>query len=143
MTVSIRAHHLLCMLTYLGKGYTPAFVGNYNLVVKRLNAGEEIDLISGPDDICQPMLGEPGCHCHSQSVRDRDDQALSDIGHCLGRGLRPGDILVLSPDDVELLRHEFTSGSLRTACTGCEWYELCSGIAQNDFRGCRLRLPLQ
>ncbi|MES0882189.1 DUF1284 domain-containing protein [Roseibium sp. SCP14] len=143
MTVSIRAHHLLCMLTYLGKGYTPAFVDNYNRVVNRLNAGENIALVNGPDEICKPMLEEPECHCFNQSIRDRDDQALADIGQNLGRCLKPGEVFLLTPKELEQLRNKFSRGSLRGACNGCEWYELCSEIAQNDFKGCRLRLPLQ
>ena len=38
MTVRLRAHHLLCMLTYVGKGYTAAFTANYDRIVERLNA---------------------------------------------------------------------------------------------------------
>ena len=26
MTIRLRAHHLLCLLTYAGKGYSPAFI---------------------------------------------------------------------------------------------------------------------
>ena len=29
MTVRLRAHHLLCMLTYVGKGYSPAFCAGF------------------------------------------------------------------------------------------------------------------
>ena len=67
MTVSLRPHHLLCMLTYLGNGYTADFVGNYNRIVKRLNKGEPIRLVGGPDDICQPMLRQASCHCPGSS----------------------------------------------------------------------------
>ncbi|MBO6860924.1 MAG: DUF1284 domain-containing protein, partial [Roseibium sp.] len=77
MTVSIRPHHLLCMLTYLGKGYTPAFVENYSTIVQRLNEGEPIELVEGPDTLCQPMLDEPGCHCRNESVRNRDRTAAA------------------------------------------------------------------
>lgn len=141
MTVSIRAHHLLCMLTYLGKGYTPEFVSNYSHIVKRLNAGEPIKLIEGPDDICQPMLAEPDCHCFNDSVRDRDTQATADIGRCLGRSIATSEDLILTCDDLAALRSGFAAGTLRSACSGCEWQELCTGIAQNKFRGCRLQLP--
>ena len=39
MTVRLRAHHLLCLLTYVGKGYSPAFTANYDKVVRRLGEG--------------------------------------------------------------------------------------------------------
>ncbi|WP_292282104.1 DUF1284 domain-containing protein, partial [Mesorhizobium sp.] len=63
MTVRLRAHHLLCLLTYVGKGYSPAFTANYDVVVKRLAGGEDILIVSGPDDICAPLLSESEPHC--------------------------------------------------------------------------------
>ena len=30
MTLALRAHHLLCMLTYAGRGYSPDFVRNFD-----------------------------------------------------------------------------------------------------------------
>lgn len=142
MIVSLRPHHLLCILTYLGKGYTPAFVSNYSKIIRILNKGAMISLVFGPDDICQPMLNEAECHCHNESVRQRDAQAAADIGELLqGNALAPGPI-ALSADHIARLRHSFQSGTIRSACRGCEWFDLCTEIAQNDFRGCRLRPPL-
>ncbi|TJU92322.1 MAG: DUF1284 domain-containing protein, partial [Mesorhizobium sp.] len=63
MTVRLRAHHLLCLLTYVGKGYSPAFTANYDKVVKRLGEGEAVLIVSGPDAICAPMLDEREPHC--------------------------------------------------------------------------------
>ncbi|MCK7611539.1 DUF1284 domain-containing protein [Roseibium sediminicola] len=141
MTVSIRAHHLLCILTYLGKGYTPSFVANYDRIIKRLNAGEDLWLIDGPDEICQPMLSEAGCHCHNDSVRQRDAQAAEAIGAALGKLLASGGALRLDRDSVMRLRQAFTSGEIQTACAGCEWQDMCSRIAKNKFRGCHLAPP--
>nr|WP_269582225.1 DUF1284 domain-containing protein [Roseibium sp. Sym1] len=141
MTVSIRPHHLLCMLTYLGKGYTPDFVANYGTVIDRLNAGEDIRIVDGPDEICQPMLQEANCHCHNDSVRSRDAQALEALGRLLGHPLTGVNCLVLDADTTEKLRHAFAASKIREACDSCEWQDLCSRIAQNKFRGCHLAPP--
>ncbi|ASP32702.1 DUF1284 domain-containing protein [Labrenzia sp. VG12] len=141
MTVSIRPHHLLCMLTYLGKGYTPDFVAGYSLIVDRLNAGEDIVLVGGPDDICQPMLSEPDCHCNNDSVLARDADAARQIGKALGTDLTFGTSFTLAVGQIQNLREAFAAGHIRSACTGCEWHELCSRIAENKFRGCRLAPP--
>lgn len=130
------------MLTYLGKGYTPDFVSNYSRLVDRLNAGEDVVLVQGPDDICQPMLSETQCHCHNESVRMRDDQASTEIGRILGLELRAGDRINLTCRTVERLRDAFSAGDIRSACGGCEWQELCSRIAGNKFRGCHLAPPV-
>jgi uncharacterized protein len=63
MAVRLRPHHLLCMLSYAGRGYSPAFVANFDAVVRRLEAGEEIVVVSGADDICIPLLCEDRAHC--------------------------------------------------------------------------------
>jgi len=142
MTLRLRAHHLLCMLTFAGKGYTPAFVESYKAIVKRLNDGAAIELVDGPDDICMPMLNDITCHCHNESVRERDRLAARDIGLLLsGKPLSIGP-LRLTGEDIATLRSAFQNGNIRQACEGCEWYELCTGIAQTNFRGCRLRHPL-
>ncbi|RUZ88238.1 DUF1284 domain-containing protein, partial [Mesorhizobium sp. M7A.F.Ca.US.006.01.2.1] len=67
MTIKLRAHHLLCPLTYVGKGYSPAFTANYDRVAERLSRGEDILLVSGPDDVCAPLLDEPEPHCLNES----------------------------------------------------------------------------
>ena len=91
MTVRIRAHHLLCMLTYVGKGYTAAFTANYDRIVERLNAGEDILLVHGPDDICAPLLCESSAHCFNESVLRRDERAAHAVSQTISRLLRPGD----------------------------------------------------
>ena len=39
MTVRLRPHHLLCLLSYIGRGYSPAFSANMTRVARRLGAG--------------------------------------------------------------------------------------------------------
>ncbi|WP_029065578.1 DUF1284 domain-containing protein [Labrenzia sp. DG1229] len=138
MTISIRPHHLLCMLTYLGKGYTPQFVVNYDKIVDRINSGEDIKIVNGPDDICKPMLSEADCHCHNENVLGRDAYALSQIVSVMGEDARAGHVLHLSPERITKLRSRFRKGTLRAACSGCQWQEFCTSIANNNFRHCRL-----
>ncbi|GAB4533080.1 MAG: DUF1284 domain-containing protein [Roseibium sp.] len=142
MTVSLRPHHLLCLLTYLGKGYTEAFVRNYSMIVGRLNRGEDIRLVEGPDDICLPMLTETGCHCRNDSVRQRDAQALKAIRAVLGANRLSREVIEFDAEAAGLLRQAFADGTLRAACQGCEWHALCSRIALNEFRGCHLAPPV-
>ncbi len=143
MTVSLRPHHLLCILTYLGKGYTPDFVQNYSGIIRRLNAGERIRLVTGPDDICKPMLSEDACHCHDDSVSDSDALAIERVSGVLGFDPASGRTFSLTPDEIASLRTAFSDGTLRAACVGCEWQDMCTGIAQGGFKGCRLAAPDQ
>jgi hypothetical protein len=135
MTVRLRPHHLLCMLTFVGKGYTAAFTENYIRIAARLSAGEDILVVEGPDDICAPMLGEADMHCMNESVTDRDVKASEAVEAVLK--LPAGLGALISPDVnfLQRMRAAFGDGSIREACQRCEWSPLCTGIAASGFDG--------
>ena len=143
MTVALRAHHVLCMLTYVGKGYSPAFVRNFDGIVHRLAAGEEACLVEGPDAVCAPLCESEGAcaHCHSAGVRVRDQRAAQELALLLGRPLGVGSRLQLDGALLARLRTAYISGQIRGACAGCEWADLCRRIASAGYDGVRLRLP--
>ncbi|TIR25560.1 MAG: DUF1284 domain-containing protein [Mesorhizobium sp.] len=138
MTVRLRAHHLLCLLTYVGKGYSPAFTANYDVVVERLAGGEDILIVSGPDDICAPMLDESEPHCLGENAAGRDAVAARDVAGLLGRPLPAGAWLELDPSTLARMREAFSSGLTRKACPGCEWFDLCGAVAASGFHGTRI-----
>ena len=141
MTVRLRAHHLLCMLTYVGEGYSKAFTANYDLIVARLTRGEDILLVAGPDDVCSPLLGDAEPHCHRESVEERDRLAALAASRLLGREVAPGISLTLSPAQIAQMRQAFRAGTSRAACADCEWSALCTRIAAADYPGARLEAP--
>lgn len=133
MVIRLRPHHLLCMLTYIGKGYSPAFTANYDVIAGRLAKGERIVIVSGPDDICAPLLNEAEPHCWNESVKERDALAARDVGALLGVPIRDGATLALDAEILNRMRDAFSVKSIRPACTGCEWSGLCGTIAANGF----------
>lgn len=139
MTVRLRAHHLLCMLTFVGEGYTPAFTANYRRIAGRLSAGEEIEIVSGPDDICAPLLNETSAHCLLPGPASRDAAAAEDVGRLLG--ITVGQGTPISPDEriLRRLRLNFATEEIRGACRDCEWSEFCDGIAHGGFKGVLVR----
>ncbi|NTS32383.1 DUF1284 domain-containing protein [Phyllobacterium sp. BT25] len=138
MTVRLRPHHLLCMLTYVGKGYSEAFTANYDEVIKRLVAGDAIELSEGADDVCAPLLGDADPHCLWASVRERDPKAAAAVSRLLGRQVKNGDTIELDAALLSTFRREFKKGTTRDACGGCEWFNLCSDISRTNFSGVRL-----
>lgn len=138
MTVRLRAHHLLCILTYVGKGYTPAFTANYDEVAGRIGRGEDIVLVSGPDDICAPLLDEADTHCHAASVIKRDAHAAEALAEFFAQPVRAGDRLRLCEATLARMRDAFAGGTIRRACTGCSWAPLCTSIAKDDYTGARI-----
>ncbi|MCM2294469.1 DUF1284 domain-containing protein [Allorhizobium sp. BGMRC 0089] len=135
MTVRLRPHHLLCMLTFIGKGYSPAFVENYKRIAARLSAGEEIVIVDGPDDVCAPLLGEGNPHCHRDSVTARDAKAAEAVAELIGQPVHQGAVIRLDAALMRRLRQAFAANTIRAACLGCDWQALCDGIAGGAYAG--------
>lgn len=133
MTIRLRGHHLLCLLTFVGEGYTPSFTRNYMRIAERLSAGEAVTVVDGPDDICAPMLCETGAHCHDESISRRDSLALAAVSDSLDRQVTAGSVLVLDADRLRRLRSAFAMGKAAAACAECEWAGLCSRVAAGGF----------
>ncbi len=140
MTVRLRAHHLLCMLTYVGKGYSEAFCHNYDAIAQRLAAGEDVVMVDGPDDICGPVVDAPDTHCHDASVVLRDTAAANAVASLIGQPLSAGARFTLDASLLAQMRGAFAAGTTRQGCGGCEWSPLCDGVAAAAFAGTRLAI---
>lgn len=140
--VPMRPHHLLCSLTYRGEGYSAAFIAGYDRVIESLAAGAPIRIVEGPDAICAPRLGEAGCHCHEARIAWRDRQAAADLADCLDCDLKPGTEIPGLLHHLPALRAAFAEGTLRKACSGCAWHDLCDHVAAAGFAGTRLLPPV-
>lgn len=143
MTVALRAHHLLCLLTYVGKGYNPAFVRNFDGLARRLAGGEDIVLVDGPDDVCAPLCESEGAcaHCHRSSVQVRDQRAGQELAALLVETVGVDSRLRLDASLLARLRAAYASRNIRGACAGCEWADLCDGVASAGYEGVRLSMP--
>ena len=139
MTIRLRPHHLLCLLTYVGRGYSPAFTANYDAIAGRLSRGEDIVIVAGPDDICAPLLSEPEPHCLGESVVERDRLAARDVGNLLARPIGSGIGLDLDASTLGRMREAFSADLARTACQGCEWSGLCSQVAADGYPDTRVQ----
>ncbi len=76
--VRLRGHHFLCLLTYKGLGYTPAFVENMTAVATRINAGAKVILHPGPDDICAALTPADRAACNHDCAKP-ETEALDDM----------------------------------------------------------------
>lgn len=131
MIIRLRGHHLLCTLTYIGEGYSPAFVKNFNKIAGLLSQNAIIELIEGPDDICKPNLGKPECHCHKASISHRDNLAMKDVGKLLNLPLKIGSRFTLTQARLAQMRQAYTKNAIRRICVNCSWKSLCDEISEN------------
>jgi len=132
--IRIRPHHLLCMLTFVGKGYTPEFIANFERIARLIASGNQaVEIVLGPDDLCAPLLTDPACHCRNVSVLERDRLAAEALAGLLRQPVENGSIFLLSGDVLDELRLAFHAGTIRRACRGCQWSEFCDHIAAENF----------
>jgi hypothetical protein len=139
VTIRLRPHHLLCMLTYAGKGYSADFTTNFDHIAAQIASGNQIvEIAFGPDDVCAPLLADVTCHCHGASVFERDTLAAESLSQLLQRSIEPGTQIALTTATLDRMRQAFRAGTIRRACHGCQWVPLCDGIAASSFIDTRM-----
>lgn len=132
MSIRLRPHHLLCALTFAGEGYTAEFIENFRRILLRLDAGEAVVLVDGPDDVCAPLAQTSDRHCLESPARMSDELALDALRAELDAN---PESMHFDAGVIAGLRRAFADGRIRSACTGCSWHDLCSRIAANEFHG--------
>lgn len=112
----LRPHHLLCLQTFVGRGYSEEFVEHMTLAKRQLTADPRtpIILVNGADDLCAhcPNCIEGQCTSEKPALFDR---AVRDK-----LGQNTPSILIGIPNDLRI-----TEDLLIASCPGCDWRELC------------------
>ncbi|MGL4406237.1 MAG: DUF1284 domain-containing protein [Notoacmeibacter sp.] len=137
MPVNLRGHHFLCMLTYKGMGYSAEFTANMSMKIADIKNGAPVRLIHGPDDICAGLskASMQACShdCSARDILDMDVIAENAVETVLARDLsQPAPVTF---DELEKLRTAYRNGSIRQACDGCSWLEICNQIVAENFSG--------
>ena len=120
----LRAHHLLCVLKYQGKGYSSEFVSNFDRIWQGVKTGRYTHAIarSVADPICHacPHLSDQAeptsCHFHD-SIGARDRRLLEKMGW------KEGTVVPLLETLSTLQRRH--AELLEVVCSGCEWLPIC------------------
>ncbi|MCC3376105.1 DUF1284 domain-containing protein [Cohnella sp. REN36] len=139
MTIRLRGHHLLCLLGYRGKGYSPGFCTNMTAIYERLRTEPEtrIELIEGPDDICRAFPVDQEPHCENASVYRKDLEIAAVIG------IAPGERRTWS-DICSSVAKQVRPDDIRHLCSDCMWepYGVCrEGVGHIRGGGTLRELP--
>lgn len=134
--IRLRGHHLLCMLTWAGRGYSEEFTALFDKVVPAIRNGAIIEIVKGPDDLCQTLDPQttPDYHCLGENELWRDDNAIASINERLGLSLAIGGRFTVDEAMLGTLQAEYKSGAIRPACERCQWRDFCTEIADDDFK---------
>lgn len=135
--LELRAHHLLCALTFRSRGYGPDFVRRFSDIVDQLQQNPRVQLSQQADVLCRS--GQNCGQCNSTISSDRDQKAIKELGQLLHLDdLDIDPYIQLSPSLLGELQQGFLEGSIRSACNGCAWFDFCTGIANDGYRRARL-----
>ena len=132
----LRGHHLFCLIGYQGMGYSQEYIENMTNLQKtlRANPGMRIQLVKGPDQLCEkyPSTGE--YHCQNDDIYERDAAILEKLG------LNIGQILIW--EEIEsLIQKYIVPSDIQNVCESCSWrsYGVCEEGIEEILEGKGLR----
>ncbi|MED1204571.1 DUF1284 domain-containing protein [Heyndrickxia acidicola] len=132
----LRGHHLFCLLGYRGMGYSKEYVENMTLLHQTLrnNPKTSIQIIKGPDQLCEKYPNSGEYHCLDRHIYERDAAILDKLGLKIGQ--------ILSWEFIEsCIRKHITPSDIQLVCETCSWrsYGVCEEGIQDLHEGKGLR----
>ena len=129
----LRPHHLLCLQTFVGRGYSEEFVEHMTLVKKQLttNPRTPITLVCGADDLCAHC---PNCvegQCTSEKPRTFDrlvNEKLNSV-YDTKRQVKFESFGNYSSQQCFPINEK----TLIECCPECEWLELCLKVCKTHL----------
>jgi hypothetical protein len=120
--LKLRGHHLICLHFFRGEGYNPEFVTNLKKILRRMEIGEEIEVYSGADDVCQmcPYLKMGMCFYAKNAetgIREMDMRAIELLGLKDRERVKWIDIKGKIPEIFREWAREY--------CKVCNWRKVC------------------
>ncbi|MCH1627129.1 DUF1284 domain-containing protein [Ferdinandcohnia quinoae] len=132
----LRGHHLFCLLGYRGMGYSKEYAENMTRMHQTLrnNPSTYIEIVKGPDQLCEKYPNSGKYHCQDDEIYERDAVILEKLGLKIG--------LTLKWEDIEsCVRKHVIPSDIRLVCETCSWrsYGVCEEGIQDILEGKRLR----
>ena len=132
----LRGHHLFCLLGYKGMGYSQEYVENMTKLHQSLRDDPEtwVQLIEGPDQLCEKYPNSGEHHCQDQHIDKRDHVILEKLGLKIGQILKWKDI-------EDAIRKSVVPSDIEVVCETCSWrsFGVCEEGIQNILKGIGLR----
>ncbi len=118
----LRGHHLICLHFFHNEGYTPDFITNLEKLLKRAEAGEDIQICSGPDSVC---LSCPYLKNHLCSFESNAETAITEMD---AKAIQLLKLKILERVNWQHIREKIpiVMPSWATLyCRGCSWKAAC------------------
>ena len=123
--IRLRPHHGLCIKHFVGTGYSEEYTANMTEIIKRLNDGADIKLLSEKeavhgDDICKhcPNIADTGCS-------SEEHVKVFDGGVIKYTGLFDTEILSYKEFDRVVCENIIDAGLMKDVCGDSGWSMIC------------------
>ena len=122
LAIKLRGHHLICLHFFKGEGYNPEFVKNLREILKRVEAGEEVEVCSGADNVCKKCPYLKGKLCLYDKDAEAEIRAMDKRAMGLLR-LKTRDRVKWQ--EIRKRIPEIFHAWLREYCENCDWRKVC------------------
>ena len=115
--LTIRAHHLLCVLGFRGYGYSEDFIENLTKISKEVKKKSTvIKIISQKDDVCK--------YCPNSATKCKEDIEPKSIDELvlLKLKIRSGSVLKSEAIYAKVIKN-IEVNDLDNICSSCTWLE--------------------
>lgn len=113
-------------------GYSLEYVENMTRIHQRLrnNPMTKIQIVKGPDHLCDKYPNTGKYHCENSTIYDRDAEILKKLN------LEIGQILTWEEIESHILKH-ITPSHIQIVCENCSWrsYGVCEEGIQDIHLG--------
>jgi uncharacterized protein len=128
----LRGHHLFCLLGYRGMGYSQEYVENMTRLHQTLRENPEtlIELVKGPDQLCEKYPNTGDYHCQDANLYERDAVILKRMDLHIGQ--------ILKWEDIEdRIKRHVVPADIQIVCETCHWrsYGVCEEGIQEILDG--------
>ena len=138
-SITIRGHHLLCMLGFEGLGYSPAFIRNLEEIIRLLSESDDtsVFLTTSCDAICDACPHQDGGACakpggEAAKAAAWDDAVLEKIA------MPPGTLTTVREVYKQVAQRVAEDDIGTSLCADCQWLDLgcCkAGLARLNATG--------
>ena len=127
MEIAFRPHHFLCALCFQGRGYSPAFVANFQAIMDSLNSptgnATPITITHHTDSICAPCPNRIGQTCTTEQKI-----TVLDNAHATALAIHAGETLTWG-DAKKRIAEKLSLDTFHQICATCSWKNL--GICED------------
>jgi uncharacterized protein len=132
----LRGHHLFCLVGFRGMGYSKEYIENMTYMHRNIreNPNTWIEIVDGPDQLCEKYPNSGKYHCEDQHIYKRDHEILEKLRLKIGQDVQWKEI-------EERIRRFVVPKDIQHICQTCSWrsFGVCEEGIQDilDHKGLR------